>query len=149
MTNMEDRGNSKRTSLTGSRWGMIALAVVVAGAAIAIRSLAPNNQAEAQQPRRRQAAQLPRPKAQLQTGRDKPGPVASADTAGSSKIAAVINGEPISRQSIGQQCLVRWGEETLEGLVNKQLISEACKTLGIVISDRDVTDEISSTCTNA
>lgn len=140
MTYMEDQGKSDSKS-SRSRWGMIALAVVVAGAAMAIRSLAPDRYVDAQQPRQRNAAQLPTPKSQSPSARTNPRPVGRT---GASNIAAVINGEPISRQSIGQQCLVRWGEETLEGLVNKQLITEACESLGIVISDRDVTDEISS-----
>ena len=55
-----------------------------------------------------------------------------------------MNGEPITRQFIGQQCLTRWGKETLESLVNKELINAACQARGIVITDRDVDNEVES-----
>ena len=59
-------------------------------------------------------------------------------------LAAVVNGEAISRQALAKLCIGRWGEETLESLVNKQLITEACQAQGIVISNQDIEAEIQS-----
>ena len=56
----------------------------------------------------------------------------------------MVNGEPITRQDLGRLCLTRWGEETIESLVNKQLITEACHARGIVISDGEIEAEIQS-----
>lgn len=148
--------NSKR-----SRWGIIALAFVVGGAAIAIRWLAPDQRAEAQQvrqqtrqpaqarsvtqrsnPPRNAAAQRSVPSRQVpRNGAANQGGKAAT---GGANIAAVVNGEPITRQFIGRQCLTRWGKETLESLVNKTLITEACKARGIVISNRDIDNEVDS-----
>jgi parvulin-like peptidyl-prolyl isomerase len=149
MTHTEDRGNSTLTSAARSRWGIIAFVAVIAGAAIVIRSLAPSPLVEAKQPRQSQRRttqpQKRAPQAQARTPqRQRSAQQGGVKNAAGANIAAVINGEPISRQSIGQQCLVRWGEETLESLVNKQLIAEACQSRGIVISDRDLDAEVES-----
>lgn len=60
------------------------------------------------------------------------------------QITAVVNGEQITRQALANECLRRYGEETLETMVNKQIILQACKQRGVVISQQDVEDEIQS-----
>lgn len=133
MTHMDVQDTTVRSNVTRSRWGLIGLAVIVAGAAICIRTIAPTNEANAQVARRRTQTQ-PQPTA---TPRKQLPPAAPG-----SGVAAVVNGEPISRESLGNQCLVRWGDETLESLVNKQLITTACTERGIVISEHDIDAEI-------
>ncbi len=58
------------------------------------------------------------------------------------QIAAVVNGEQISRTELARECIRRYGEEVLESLVNRQLIIEACQARGVQITEKDVSDEI-------
>jgi parvulin-like peptidyl-prolyl isomerase len=62
------------------------------------------------------------------------------------KTMAIVNGEEITRQQLAQATLVRYGEQVLEGLVNKHLILQACNASGIVITDKDIDIEIESIC---
>ena len=144
MTLMDDRGVSTNQKSVKSRWGVIALACVVAVGAMAIRSVVPEQVAEAQvrAPQRAggptRGTQTQRQAAQTRLAKATPNQPTKA------AISAVVNGEPITRQFVGQQCLTRWGKETLESLVNKSLITEACQARGIVITERDVENEIDS-----
>lgn len=154
MTHMDDRGKSDQQLIqksNKSRWSLIALACFVALAALAVRQMVPDQSAHAQvrAPQNRAAPSRANTRRQSprQTATRPNARVANAATqpnAAGANIAAVVNGEPITRQFIGRQCLTRWGKETLESLVNKALISEACKARGIVIGDRDVDNEVES-----
>jgi len=55
---------------------------------------------------------------------------------------AVVNGQPLTRQQIANECLRRFGEEVLESVINKQLVYAECQKRGIVITEKDVNDEI-------
>ena len=58
------------------------------------------------------------------------------------QVMAVVNGQPITRQQLGAQCLRRFGEEVLESIVNKQLVYNECQRQGVRITEQDVNDEI-------
>ncbi len=58
------------------------------------------------------------------------------------QVMAVVNGEQISRQELGRECIRRYGEEVLESMVNRQLITDACAQKGIQITDAEVSAEI-------
>jgi len=58
------------------------------------------------------------------------------------QVMAVVNGEQINRQELGRECIRRYGEEVLESMVNRQLISDACAQKGIQITDAEVSAEI-------
>jgi parvulin-like peptidyl-prolyl isomerase len=58
------------------------------------------------------------------------------------QVAAVVNGEEISRQELIQQCVRLFGTDTLETLVNKQIIGQECKQRGITITKGDVQKEV-------
>ncbi len=58
------------------------------------------------------------------------------------KVMAVVNGEQITRQQLGQECMRRFGKEVLESMVNRQLIAEACAQRNIQITEQDVDAEI-------
>ena len=58
------------------------------------------------------------------------------------KIVAAVNGEQITRQELADECLRRYGDEVLEGIVNKHLIWQECQSKGINITDQDVEAEI-------
>lgn len=55
---------------------------------------------------------------------------------------AVVNNEQITRTELGRECIRRYGEEVLESLVNRQLITDACAQKGIQVTDADVSAEI-------
>lgn len=55
---------------------------------------------------------------------------------------AVVNGKPISRQQIANECLRRFGSEVLQSVINKQLVYAECQRRGIAITEKDVNDEI-------
>lgn len=143
----KDRENSQQSSWLRSRWGMIALAVLVLGGAWGIRSFDSAPSADAQLFRRNASKE----KQASATGSK---PVANNRAQASNakdgaanpvvNLAAVVNGEGISRQALGKLCLIRWGKDTLESLINKQLITAACQAQGIVIAPADIEAEIQS-----
>ena len=55
---------------------------------------------------------------------------------------AVINGQQITRQHLATECTRRFGEEVIESVINKQLVYAECQSRGIVITEKDVNDEI-------
>jgi parvulin-like peptidyl-prolyl isomerase len=58
------------------------------------------------------------------------------------KVMAVVNGEQITRDELGHECVRRYGEEILEAIVNRQLIQNACLKANVTISEQDIDDEI-------
>jgi len=66
-------------------------------------------------------------------------PAAPAKT---SNVMAAVNGEQITRQELADACLQRYGNDVLEGIVNKHLIWQACQQKGVNITDKDVEEEI-------
>ena len=59
-------------------------------------------------------------------------------------VLAVVNGEQITRQTLANECLRRYGAEVLDSMANKYLILQACQTRQITITQQDVEDEIQS-----
>jgi parvulin-like peptidyl-prolyl isomerase len=57
-------------------------------------------------------------------------------------VAAVINGEPITIRQLALECIERHGTEVLEGTINRTLLELECKKRGIVVSEKDMNDEI-------
>ncbi|MCA9157220.1 MAG: peptidylprolyl isomerase [Planctomycetales bacterium] len=58
------------------------------------------------------------------------------------KVVAVVNGQTISRDQLGDACLRRYGSVVLDNLLNKHLILQACAAKGIQVTQADVNDEI-------
>ncbi len=57
-------------------------------------------------------------------------------------IVATVNGQTISREELAKLCIDRCGNEVLDNLLNKLLIVQACQAQQIVITQKDVDDEI-------
>jgi len=57
-------------------------------------------------------------------------------------VMAVVNGQDIRRDALATACVERFGEEVLEGLVNKRLILHYCRNRNVVVSDADIDAEI-------
>ncbi len=55
---------------------------------------------------------------------------------------AVVNGQPITRQQIANECMRRFGEDVLESIIKKYLVLDQCRKNGIVITEKDVNDDI-------
>ena len=58
------------------------------------------------------------------------------------QVMAVVNQEQITRQELAREVLRRYGTEVLESLVNKKLILQACQKQRIVVTNKDVEDEV-------
>lgn len=58
------------------------------------------------------------------------------------KVVAVVNQEQITRQELAREVLRRYGSEVLESLVNKKLILQACQQRQVVVTNKDVEDEV-------
>jgi parvulin-like peptidyl-prolyl isomerase len=57
-------------------------------------------------------------------------------------VMAVVNGQDIRRDALGTACVERFGEEVLEGLMNKRLIVHHCRNRQITVSDAEIEAEI-------
>lgn len=57
-------------------------------------------------------------------------------------IAAVINGEPITRFSVINQLEKQGGKQTLQSLVTERLILQEAKKENVTVSDQEVNDEL-------
>jgi parvulin-like peptidyl-prolyl isomerase len=57
-------------------------------------------------------------------------------------VLAVVNGQQITRQTLADECLRRYGDEVLESMLNKAIILQACQARQITITEQDVEDEI-------
>lgn len=57
-------------------------------------------------------------------------------------LVATVNGEKISREDLARECLRHYGKEVLESLVNKCLIRQECERQGLVVTEKEVSDEV-------
>jgi parvulin-like peptidyl-prolyl isomerase len=57
-------------------------------------------------------------------------------------VMAVVNGQDIRRDALASACVDRYGEDVLEGLVNKRLILHHCANRNIQVTDAEVDAEI-------
>jgi parvulin-like peptidyl-prolyl isomerase len=55
---------------------------------------------------------------------------------------AVVNGEDIRREALAAACVDRFGDEVLEGLVNKRLIEHHCRNRNLTVTDAETDAEI-------
>lgn len=59
-----------------------------------------------------------------------------------SGIVAVVNADPITRKTLADETVLRYGEDVLDAMINRHLIFQACKQRGITITNEHVRDEI-------
>jgi parvulin-like peptidyl-prolyl isomerase len=57
-------------------------------------------------------------------------------------VAAVVNHEKITRDELARDCIMHYGKDVLESLVNKHLIAEQCRQRSIVVTRKEVDGEI-------
>ncbi|MBA2114373.1 peptidylprolyl isomerase [Bremerella alba] len=130
----------------GTSWVLAAVGfVILIGGVVAWRQVTGGPQtAEAQAPvQQRQAS----PQRQTASGPlAAPAEEVAAPTRSVQKIqtVAVVNREPISREILADEALRRHGEDVLESLLNRHLISMACQQKGIQITEADIDNEIAN-----
>lgn len=57
-------------------------------------------------------------------------------------VMAIVNGKDISRKDLTDACVRRYGEDVLESIVNKRLITGHCAKRGIAITNEEIAAEI-------
>jgi len=57
-------------------------------------------------------------------------------------VAAAVNGHAISIRELAEECIARHGRETLEMMISRELIEQACKRYNITITEEDLSQEI-------
>jgi parvulin-like peptidyl-prolyl isomerase len=57
-------------------------------------------------------------------------------------VMAVVNGQQITRQELADECVLHFGEEVLESIINKRLITEECERRNIPITQEEVQQEM-------
>ncbi len=57
-------------------------------------------------------------------------------------VVAVVNADPITRQTLADQAVERYGSDVLDNMVNRHLILQECTHKGIEVTNQEVTDEI-------
>ncbi len=71
------------------------------------------------------------------------GPQPVAETAQSPpKILAVVNGQEITRETLANEALRRYGQDVLDTLIHRQIIDQACEARQVRITEQDVEEEI-------
>lgn len=149
-----------RQLLQSRRTAVVISGLVVVGVCIGLRTFIGTNSAEAQSsnPFRGNRAQQPaatqQPTADAQKAA-KPQQAAAQNGAAQQTSAemprpgrpqhdvmAVVNGQDIRRDALASACIDRFGEQVLEGLVNKRLILHHCRNRGIEVTDAELDAEI-------
>ncbi len=64
-------------------------------------------------------------------------------------VVATVNGEPISMQQLGQEALLRHGEEVLDIEIAHKLLEQALKTVGVTVTQQDIDAEVAHAATLA
>ncbi len=57
-------------------------------------------------------------------------------------VAAVVNGNQLPINELAEECVARHGRETLDGIISREILEQACEKRGIQISDADLDEEI-------
>jgi hypothetical protein len=83
------------------------------------------------------AQAVPAMGADPQTGKAAPTP-----TVDKNEVVAVVNGQPISRQDLGEELIARFGKEQLQLFINRRIIDQAAKEKGIIVTEQEVKDDI-------
>lgn len=141
------RNQRKRTQ----RLLFLASGLAVVGLCIAIRFAAGTKAANAQQANPFRRGQTQESPAAQQSQPQKQSPQQGAQQASAAMpakgqpqhdVMAVVNGQDIRRDALATACCERYGNEVLEGIVNKRLIQHYCKNRQIEVTDAEVEAEI-------
>jgi parvulin-like peptidyl-prolyl isomerase len=134
-------GNTRKGNQSRTRWalrwtGWLASGLAIVGACLVARWSAPTGSASAKPPQGKvkPATAVERAKA--------PSAGSAATAPAKNPVAAIVNNEPITREELADECLLHYGAEVLESIVNRKLIESGCQKRNIVITDQQVEAEI-------
>lgn len=57
-------------------------------------------------------------------------------------ITATVNGQPVSRWELNEQLMSRFGQQTLDTIVNERLILGAARQKGVLVTTNEINDRI-------
>ena len=57
-------------------------------------------------------------------------------------VAATINDQPITIRELDDECITRHGQETLEAMISRMILEQACKKRHVSVTEADVNAEI-------
>lgn len=57
-------------------------------------------------------------------------------------VVATVNGDRITMQELGAECLLRHGEEVLEGEISRTLLEQELKATGVTVTQEDINAEM-------
>jgi parvulin-like peptidyl-prolyl isomerase len=57
-------------------------------------------------------------------------------------VAAIVDGVQIKMGDLAEECIARHGAETLDALINRSLLEQACRKEGIAVTQQDLDEEI-------
>lgn len=137
MDGAESRGKQRKP-----RFGMVLAGLGVVAACLAIRYYWGVESATAGPPTllpARTNSKAATPAAQQAAGAQKSAQPAAGEAM---KVVARVNGEEITREQLGGECILHYGEDVLERVINKYLIVEECKKRNITVSQAEVNLEI-------
>lgn len=129
------------------RVAYIACGLVVVALCVAIRSLVGTTPATAQIPNpfSNRTAKAPAAAAPA-ANQSAPVQKASAEAPRAEQpqhdLMAAVNGENIQRDALASACVERFGQDVLEGLINKRLIEHHCRNRKITVSNEELDTEI-------
>jgi parvulin-like peptidyl-prolyl isomerase len=134
-------------ALTSLRWkrriAFTVSGIVVIGLCFALRGITSNKAAKAQLPNPFRGKQA---KEKEQSTDSQPVTQTNAELPRHEMpkhdVMAVVNGQDIRRDALATACVERFGEDVLEGLVNKRLILHHCRNRNVVVTDADIDAEI-------
>ena len=107
--------------------------VVVVAAALAVRYLPGDEEAEAAAPSNVQTASASRATGPASAQRTRTSP---------HDVVAMVNGQQITRGLLAQECVKHYGKKVIESLINKTIIAIRCREANFTITDEDVNQEI-------
>ena len=138
MTHATPSKTAKHPSRRRLSAGALLAGVLLVGGCLAIRYFWPSETASADSARSSRTPTVAAPG----------NPGARQPATGIPEIVANVNGEPITRNDLGGECLRHYGQEVLERVVNKFLIMQECKAQGITVSKAEVDAEIERMATS-
>lgn len=124
------------------RLAFVASAAAVVGLCFLIRGITSDRAASAQLPNPFRGKDAKPQAAGDEQGRAKSGDGLPRVERPQHDVMAVVNGQDIRRDALATACVERFGEEVLEGLVNKRLILHYCRNRNVVVTDADIDAEI-------
>lgn len=134
--------SSKLTLQWKRRIAFLTSAIAVIGLCFLIRGITSDRAANAQLPNPFRGKNAKPQASAGEQGTEKNGDELPRVERPKHDVMAVVNGQDIRRDALATACVERFGEEVLEGLVNKRLILHYCRNRNVVVSDADIDAEI-------